>query len=236
MHEFGTTSEQLAELAVAARQWSLLQPDAPYRRAAHRGRGAVVPDALHPAAQARLLPGHRRRRRVVLTSAERARDLTAQPVYLLGTGEAINHRNVTADARPDEHGGGRQLAGGRSRWPGAAGRHGHRAPLRRLHHQPAGAAGGPRVLRQGRGRRLRRAGAPSPPAARSRSTPTAAGSQLHATRGCWACSCVIEAVAAAARHGRHRRQVAGRPASLVHGMGMTLAAHATAVLSRDPEA
>ena len=33
-----------------------------------------------------------------------------------------------------------------------------------------------------------------------------------------------------------RRQVEGARLSLVHGMGMTLAAHATAVPSRDPEA
>src|SRR5262249_14555267 len=32
---------------------------------------------------------------VVLTAAERARDLAKQPVYLLGTGEATNHRNIS---------------------------------------------------------------------------------------------------------------------------------------------
>ena len=30
MHQYGTTSEQLAEYAVAARSWALLNPDAPY--------------------------------------------------------------------------------------------------------------------------------------------------------------------------------------------------------------
>ena len=62
-HQFGTTREQLAEIAVAARQWALLNP------AAWETTPLTVDDVLglahgQPSPHgARLLPGHRRRRR-----------------------------------------------------------------------------------------------------------------------------------------------------------------------------
>ena len=95
MHEFGTTSEQLAEVAVSARQWALRNPKAPYQTP------LTVDDVL----SSRMLstPLHKLDcclvtdggAAVIVTSAERARELTPKPVYLLGTGEAINHRNIT---------------------------------------------------------------------------------------------------------------------------------------------
>ena len=62
MHEFGTTREQLAEVAVAAREWALLNPVAwekkPLTIAGGAGRAPDQP-SVHGA---RLLPDHRRRR------------------------------------------------------------------------------------------------------------------------------------------------------------------------------
>ena len=63
MHQFGTTREQLAAVAVAAREWAQLNP------AAWEKKPLTVEDVLKVAHGelsvhgARLLPGHRRRRR-----------------------------------------------------------------------------------------------------------------------------------------------------------------------------
>ena len=71
MHEYGTTSEQLAEVAVATRKWARSTRGLDARADHHRRRARVAADrrAVSPA---RLLPGHRRRRRGDRTSAERA--------------------------------------------------------------------------------------------------------------------------------------------------------------------
>ncbi len=64
LHRFGATREQLAEVAVAAREWALLNPAA-FRhdvRTPHRRRRALRADAVDAAHHRRLLPGHRRRR------------------------------------------------------------------------------------------------------------------------------------------------------------------------------
>src|SRR2546426_5237196 len=99
MHQFRTTSEQLAEVAVATRKWAALNP-----RAAMRDP-LTVDDVLASRMIAwplRLLDcclvtdaGGA----VVVTSAERARDLPKRPVYVLGTGEASTH--VIVSQMPD---------------------------------------------------------------------------------------------------------------------------------------
>ncbi|MFF1876625.1 acetyl-CoA acetyltransferase [Leifsonia sp. NPDC058230] len=96
MHEFGTTSEQFAHVAVAARQWSALNPRAPYR-----DRPLTVDDVLSSPMIS--TPVHKLdcclvtdgAAALVVTSAERARDLATDPVYVLGVGEAADHRNIT---------------------------------------------------------------------------------------------------------------------------------------------
>jgi acetyl-CoA acetyltransferase len=99
MHEFGTTSEQLAEVAVATRKWAQLNP-----RAAMRD-----PLTVEEVLASRMIswPLHLldcclvtdAGGAVVVTSAERARDLPRRPVYVLGTGEASTH--VMVSQMPD---------------------------------------------------------------------------------------------------------------------------------------
>ena len=95
MAQYGTTSEQLAMAAVAARSWALMNPAAPYQTP------LTVDDVLNSTPIASPL------RKLdcclvtdggaaaVLTSAARAQDLARPPVYLLGIGEACNHRNIS---------------------------------------------------------------------------------------------------------------------------------------------
>jgi len=95
MHEYGTTSEQLAEVAVATRAWAALNPRA-YARDA-----ITIDDVL----QSRLIswPFHLldcclvtdAGGAVILTAAERARDLARPPIYVLGTGEAVTHQMIS---------------------------------------------------------------------------------------------------------------------------------------------
>jgi acetyl-CoA acetyltransferase len=90
MHDYGTTSEQLAEVAVATRKWAQLNP-----RAAQRGP-LTIDDVL--ASPMIAWPLHLldcclvtdAGGAVVVTSAERARDLPKPPVYVLGTGECAS--------------------------------------------------------------------------------------------------------------------------------------------------
>ena len=99
MHEFGTTSQQLAEVAVATRRWAQLNPRALMRDP------LTVEDVL----ASRLIswPLHLldcclvtdAGGAVVVTSAERARDCAKRPVYVLGTGEASTH--VMVSQMPD---------------------------------------------------------------------------------------------------------------------------------------
>ena len=101
MHEFGTTSEQLAEIAVAARAWALLNPVA----FMHGAGPLAVEDVLDSPVLSS--PLHRLDcclqtdggGAVVLTSVEQARALRTRPVVVLGHGEAST--NMGSMSIPD---------------------------------------------------------------------------------------------------------------------------------------
>jgi acetyl-CoA acetyltransferase len=94
MHEYGTTREQLAEVAVAARAWARLTP-----RAFARGP-LTIDDVL----ASRMVSSPLTVRdcclvtdgggAVLVTSTERARALRRPPAILLGAGEAHWHRAI----------------------------------------------------------------------------------------------------------------------------------------------
>jgi acetyl-CoA acetyltransferase len=95
MHQFGTTREQLAEVAVAARRWAQLNPDA-YKReplSIDDVLGArMVSDPLTVLDCCLVTDGAAA---VVMVRADRARDLRVKPVYLLGAAHATSHRNIS---------------------------------------------------------------------------------------------------------------------------------------------
>ncbi|SDE87264.1 thiolase [Rhodospira trueperi] len=96
MHEFGTTREQLAEVALAARGWANLNPDAFARGplTADDVLGArMISDPLTKADCCLVTDGAAA---CVLTRADRAKDLTAKPVYVMGVGAANTHRSIVA--------------------------------------------------------------------------------------------------------------------------------------------
>lgn len=95
MHEYGTTRRQLAEVAVAARQWARLNPDAFARGplAIEDVLGAkMISDPLTVRDCCLVTDGAGA---FVLTLAARARALHAKPVYVLGSGHAHWHRQIS---------------------------------------------------------------------------------------------------------------------------------------------
>jgi acetyl-CoA acetyltransferase len=99
MHQYGTTREQLAEVAVATRKWARLNPKAFMRES------ISIQDVLdsRPIAEPLCLldcclvtDGGGA---VVITSAARASDLGKQPVWILGHGES--HSHFTIGSMPD---------------------------------------------------------------------------------------------------------------------------------------
>jgi acetyl-CoA acetyltransferase len=95
MHQYGTTREQLAEIAVAARQWALHNPKA------WEKEPLTVEDVL----KARPVSSPLTVRdcclvtdgggALIVTSAERARALKSKPAYVLGVGEDLGHYSIS---------------------------------------------------------------------------------------------------------------------------------------------
>jgi acetyl-CoA acetyltransferase len=95
MYEFGTTIEQLAEIAVSTRYNAGFNPEAYYRD----------PITIDDVQNSRMMADPLTKLHccirsdgggaVVLTSEERARDCAKQPVWILGTGETTDHTTMS---------------------------------------------------------------------------------------------------------------------------------------------
>jgi acetyl-CoA acetyltransferase len=96
MHAYGTTSAQLAEIAVAMRRHAGLNPNAKMRKPITVDdvlESRIISRPLHLLDCCIISDGGGA---VIVTSAERARDLKKRPVLLLGSGEAVCHQEVGA--------------------------------------------------------------------------------------------------------------------------------------------
>ncbi|MBY8975904.1 thiolase [Rhodobacteraceae bacterium NNCM2] len=94
MSQFGTTREQLADVALAARGWANLNPDAFARGPLTKEEvlsSRMISDPLTKADCCLVTDGAAA---VVLTRADRAKDLHAKPVYFMGAGVANYHRSI----------------------------------------------------------------------------------------------------------------------------------------------
>lgn len=95
MHEFGTTPDQLAEIAVAAREHAARNPDAMYREpitVEDVNASTMVADPLTKLHCCIRSDGGGA---IVVTGEDRARDLDAEPVWVLGTGSAVSHTTMS---------------------------------------------------------------------------------------------------------------------------------------------
>ena len=95
MHQYGTTVAQLAEIAVAARKWAALNPLASMRDPLSIEDVLASPMMSTPLRLRDCCLVSDGGGAVILTSAERARDLRKKPVLVLGCGEAHTHRGIS---------------------------------------------------------------------------------------------------------------------------------------------
>ena len=96
MHLYGTTREQLAEVAVAARRWAQLNPEAAVKD----------PLSVEDVLKARMVSDPLTVRdcclfndgaaAVVMVRADRARDCARAPVHVLGAAHAVTHREISS--------------------------------------------------------------------------------------------------------------------------------------------
>jgi acetyl-CoA acetyltransferase len=91
MHEFGTTSEQLAQIAVSTRQWAALNPRARYRDPIDIDDVLASPLQVSPLHLLDCCLVTDGAGAFVMTSAERARTLAKPPVYVLGAATCTDH-------------------------------------------------------------------------------------------------------------------------------------------------
>jgi acetyl-CoA acetyltransferase len=96
MHEFGTTREQLAEVAVAARAWALLNPAAWEKKPLSTADVLASRMISYPFTVRDCCLVTDGGGAVVVTSAERARSLKKPPAYVLGCGQAVTHANISS--------------------------------------------------------------------------------------------------------------------------------------------
>jgi acetyl-CoA acetyltransferase len=95
MYQYGTTREQLAEIAVAARKWALLNPKAWEKE----------PLSIEDVINARMVSYPFTVRdcclvtdgggAIIMTTAERAKDLKQKPAFILGAGETTTHQSIS---------------------------------------------------------------------------------------------------------------------------------------------
>lgn len=96
MHVYGTTRSQLAEVAVAARSWAALNPDAFLRDPLTIDdclSSRMISDPLTVRDCCLVTDGAGA---IVMMRAERARSMPRPPVYVLGTGSATTHREISS--------------------------------------------------------------------------------------------------------------------------------------------
>lgn len=230
MHEFGTTSEQLAEVAVAARAWAGLNPGATHRQPLSVSdvlASPMISDPLHLLDSCLVTDGGGA---IVMTTAEHARALGVQPIHVRGFGEAHTHWSIAN--MPD-------LA-----WHTAAERSGRDAlrmagvGLNAIDLVEIYDSFTITVLMTLEALGFCDRGESGRFVAESRIAPggsfpmnTNGGGLSYAHPGMYGIFLLIEAVRQL-RHECGERQVAGASTALVHGTGGTLSSSATCILSR----
>jgi acetyl-CoA acetyltransferase len=96
MHQFGTTREQMAAVAVAARQWALMNPVAWEKKPLTVEEVLAARMVSYPFTVRDICLVTDGGGAIVLASPERAKSLKKPPVYVLGQGECITHANISS--------------------------------------------------------------------------------------------------------------------------------------------
>lgn len=97
MSEFGTTSEQLAQIAVVTRKHAHLNPAAQKRdliTVEDVVNSRMIADPLHLYDCSLISDGGSA---IIITSSEKAKHMSKQPIYLLGVGEGHRHEHISQE-------------------------------------------------------------------------------------------------------------------------------------------
>lgn len=113
IHDYGTTSEQLAKIAVHTRDWARLNPKAQMRdplTVSDVLNSRYICEPLHLLDCCLVTDGGGA---IVVTNAKRAQDLATTPILVLGHGEATTHASISSmpdiTTTPSIQSGGRAL-------------------------------------------------------------------------------------------------------------------------------
>jgi acetyl-CoA acetyltransferase len=95
MHQYGTTREHLAEVAVAARKWALMNPKAWEKEPLTieqvlKARMVSYPFTVRDCCLVNDGGGA-----LIMVSAERARSMKKKPAFVLGVGEYLSHNSIS---------------------------------------------------------------------------------------------------------------------------------------------
>lgn len=231
MHRYGTTPEQLAAVAVSARAHASRNPAAEQRAPITVDDvlgSRMIADPLHLLDCSLVSDGGAA---VVLTTAERARDLRRPPVHLLGIGEAHIHEHIsqahslTESAAAEAGRRARAMAGVAPADVDVAGLYDCFTPVVLIQLEDLG------FCRRGEAGEFVAAGAIGPGGSLpvnthggllSHSHPGNPGSMFHLTE-----------VVAQLRGEAGERQVHGAEVGLVHAQGGTLSSHCTVILGAE---
>ncbi|MDT4806085.1 AcCoA-C-Actrans: acetyl-CoA C-acyltransferase [compost metagenome] len=96
MHQYGTTRKQLSEVAVAARKWAQLNPEATMRDPLSLDDVASARSVCEPFTVRDCCMVSDGAGAFVMTRSDRARDCAKPPVYVLGNATAVWNRQVSS--------------------------------------------------------------------------------------------------------------------------------------------
>ena len=96
MHQFGTTRRHLAEVAVAARRWAQLNPEAAAKESLSIEDVLAARMVSDPLSVRDCCLFNDGAAAIVMTRADHARDLRKEAVYVLGAAAAVTHREISS--------------------------------------------------------------------------------------------------------------------------------------------
>jgi acetyl-CoA acetyltransferase len=96
MHEYGTTREQMAAVAVAARGWAQLNPVAWEKKPLTIADVLAARPISYPFGVRDICLVTDGGGAIVMTTAERARSMKQKPVFVLGSGQSITHASISS--------------------------------------------------------------------------------------------------------------------------------------------
>jgi len=96
-HHYGSTAEDLGEIAIAARKWAALNPNAAVSEPLSMEDYLASPVICDPLRKLDICKVTDGAGAVIVTSAERARDLAQKPVHLLGHADHYTRFNTPLD-------------------------------------------------------------------------------------------------------------------------------------------